>query len=206
MNYGVAFEYEVRESAKAFQIYYQKIPSGGVRGEGETRFVRANPYDGYLVMGGIYCPVELKSYREWGAWPLDRLLPHQVEGMQGALHHGACPFIMVNFRRTLGKMGKLVPANRAFVIPFSRLKNLTEEARAAGRVSVPWKWFEGGVAGHDMPRLPKSDKQPPVWDLPTALARAARSAGHPAYLPLVTVLETGFYGKRSWERVGSVAR
>jgi len=200
MARGTAFEYEVGQSAKAFSLYYERLPSGGVRGEGGTRFVRVNPYDGFFVLGGIFCPVEMKSQKDEGAWPLSSLQPHQKEGLARALHHGACPFVAVNFRRRPNAKGKPVLHNQAFLIPFSRWEACEEECRAAGRVSVAFQWFAGGVVGVPIARLPKHDLQPPVWDLPSAILHASRRAGNPAYEPLVTVLETGFYSRRAWEK------
>lgn len=169
--------------------------------------LQKNPYDGYMVLGGIYCPIELKSIKAAGTFPLAHIQPHQIEGMGATLHHGACPFLAINFRKKIGKEGKLVSGNRAFILPMSRYSDLVDECRASGRVSVPWQWFEGGNGYFsEIPRLPKYQEQPPVWDLYTGLTLAARIANNDAYRPLEIVLETDFYATRSRERIVGVAR
>jgi hypothetical protein len=167
--------------------------------------VRQNPYDGFFCLGGIFCPVEMKSIKEAGRFPVECISSHQVEGLKAVLRHGGCPFLAVNYRKATNAAGKMVRANRAFILPFSRWEALVDEMRAAGRLSAPFTWLAGEVWFAEMPRLPKHERQAPVWDLPTGLKAACRMARHPAYAPLLTALETGFYDTRNWEKVEGVA-
>lgn len=184
---GKAFEYEFGQSAKAFSLYYQRKSSGGIRGEGATRFVKQEPYDGYLVIGGLYCPVELKSAKEHGSLYTYRLPDHQVQGLSRVLKEGGCPFLFVNMRRAKSG-GKTRPENRAWALPFDRYADLIEEMSQAGRKSIPYAWFLDPARFAPVERLPRYDVKPACWDLVSGLAAACLLAKAPQYEALSTLL------------------
>lgn len=199
------FEFEVQQSAKAFSLYYQRMREGSTPPGETTRFKQKSPYDGYFCFGGLFVPVELKSSKEHGRFPDARVDADQKLALDRVLHFGACPFLFLNMRRKMGVRGKLVPHNRAWAFPWVRWPDLKREMEAAGRVSIPYQWFEEGHWFAEIPRLPKNDHQPPVWDLAAGIKGASRFARDPRYDRLLAVLEEGA-PVRSWETGLGISR
>lgn len=95
---SVAFEAEVRSGAATYDLFYHKLAVGGAIMGGQSRFHNATPYDGFFCVEGLFCPVEMKSSKEHGSFPLPRLAPHQVDGLARAFRERACPFLFINMR------------------------------------------------------------------------------------------------------------
>jgi penicillin-binding protein-related factor A (putative recombinase) len=212
---GRAFECEVQQSAKWMRFYYQRIPSSSARGTGVTRFVVANPFDSYLVVNGLFAPIEMKSCRDHGSLSAWRLRANQEEGLAAALHEGACPFLFINMRRIVVSGDKVlkegawratvekrtVSRNRAWVLPFSQWAALKHELEDIGRKSIPYTWFEDGSRFASMTRLPRHEKRPAIWDLLGGLTEGCKLADAPQYKRLLDFLDPTRF-KRSWEEIG----
>ena len=113
--------------------FYLKIPDA-VR-SAQTRFIPCKPFD--IVFGHRrtgFVAIETKSHIVTDAWPLDKVEPHQVDGLRGFIHAGGIGFILLQIK--LGKGKKKIE----YAVGFkpSTFDRMAEEYKVnIGRKSVP---------------------------------------------------------------------
>lgn len=98
-NTGATFEGEIARSALKQGLLYQKlvVPIRVLSG-GFTIPVDENPYDSYILRSGVHHALELKASDEHGSFPLSRIEPHQVQGLQTVLREQGQAWLLINMR------------------------------------------------------------------------------------------------------------
>ncbi len=147
-----AFESEVSQSFRVLRWHYVKIPVATAPG---VRFLMDPPYDYFAVADGTPLSIEAKSVKVRGAFPFDKVKPHQIKALHQAHACGSKVFILVNFR----------PPTRAdretYAIPFMEFEKLRT---GSGRKSIPSSMFNPSNKSFiSIPRVHIDDEL--VWDL-----------------------------------------
>jgi len=88
------FSGELKKSCEELGIFYYKIPDA----YGMARFAPQKPFDAIMIhKGKVYC-IENKIQTKKSAFALNRIKPHQIEGLQRAQNSGAISYILINYR------------------------------------------------------------------------------------------------------------
>jgi penicillin-binding protein-related factor A (putative recombinase) len=169
------FETEVRKSAVALGLHYEKMPVPAKLGFRNTAPVlvklRDNPYDGFLVHKGQHLPLEMKSQVQYGTFPLSNIQPHQIVGLRKMVELGCMTYLLINMRRSL-KDGVEVSNNRAWAFNFSQWEKLLSVL--GKRKSIPVELLEDRTLFFEIPRthVLTFDGKQLVWDLRLLLDRS----------------------------------
>ena len=165
-----AFEAEIQRSCIALDLYYRKLPVPSKIGtaNGKTYLIKLDktPFDGFIVYGGRFVPLEMKSQVLFGSFPLSNIEEHQIIGLKKMIDLGCVPYLLINQRR-VEKEGKKVSRNRAWAIDFRDWDALIPQLK--GRKSIPAEFFENGCNGllTEIPRIHAFHlgKTELVWDI-----------------------------------------
>ena len=108
------------------------------------------PFDLILSLNKKHKAIELKSHTKHTAWSLNKVEPHQVEGLQRAQNNGYGAYIIVNVRFGLGKQR----VNFARVFSLREYKKLVRRSEKGGRKSITLSEMQAGhcITGQQLPR------------------------------------------------------
>lgn len=126
--------------------------------------LKDNPYDGFIVHQGKHIPIEMKSQKTFGSFPLSNIEDHQIEGLQKLVDIGCRAYLLIN-QRSIVMLGKAVTQNRAWALDFSRWSDLLSVL--GSRKSIPVELFSQGDLLIEIPRIKHKvgDSATLVWDL-----------------------------------------
>lgn len=171
------FEAEVRRSAELLGLTYEKMAVPTKLGRRRNRKtgetvpclvpLKENRYDSFIVYRGQHIALELKSSKHFESFPVDRVEPHQIAGLDRALKDECDAWLLLNFRREMVG-GKSKSNNRAWFLPWSYWHPLMYNLREQERKSFPTDWFLQNYFFTPIPRVhvPNEEGKPElVWDL-----------------------------------------